>query len=200
MGDRETGSEWSHILGEALAGKMKGTTLEIIPSVMTNWGAWLSEHPDTTATMISKTATEFTTEMIREHPEGFGLGLVHDGKARFWRFDRLAAVPVVNDRAQDLEMVVYYDASKHTPYAWERTISVDASADASVATPMVLEFVATDTGVRDKQTDSLWDLKRGLATSGKLKGQQLRPVPAIVSYTAAWERFHPESANWKLEP
>jgi hypothetical protein len=82
MGDTETGSDWSHILGRSMAGPLEGKTLEMIPSVMTNWRSWLEKHPDTTATMIESTAGRFATEMLHSGRE-FGLGLVHDGKARF---------------------------------------------------------------------------------------------------------------------
>jgi len=47
MFDRETGSLWSHFLGAAVQGPLKGTRLRFIPSSFTTWGAWRAEHPDT---------------------------------------------------------------------------------------------------------------------------------------------------------
>ena len=38
MYDRETESSWSHILGEAMDGKMKGATLDHVPS--DRWTLW----------------------------------------------------------------------------------------------------------------------------------------------------------------
>lgn len=184
MGDKETGSEWSHILGRAMAGELKETKLEIIPSTMTNWRSWLEQHPETTATMITPTAADFFTEMLLRGRE-FGLGLVHDGKARFWRFDFLQSMPAVNDQIGDLKLVVHFDIASRTPVAWNRETSEHA-----------FTFQLTSDSVEDAETKSRWDLQKGVATSGPLKGTELTALPAIVSFTDAWKRFHPESTHW----
>jgi len=44
--DRETGSRWN-ILGQAVAGKLKGKTLERLPAVDTFWFAWAAFKPQT---------------------------------------------------------------------------------------------------------------------------------------------------------
>jgi hypothetical protein len=45
MLDIETRSLWSHILGEAMAGELKGQLLKPIPSDMVTWAAWKRDHP-----------------------------------------------------------------------------------------------------------------------------------------------------------
>ena len=77
MGDEQTGSEWSHILGEAMAGELKGKKLTILPSSMTNWETWRTKYPHTSVTMIERSAGEFETAMLG-HSEAFGIGLVHE--------------------------------------------------------------------------------------------------------------------------
>ncbi len=47
MYDRETGSRWSHLLGAAVQGPLRGTSLEMIPHRFTSWGEWRREHPRT---------------------------------------------------------------------------------------------------------------------------------------------------------
>jgi hypothetical protein len=185
MGDTETGSDWSHILGRSMAGPLEGKTLEMIPSVMTNWRSWLEKHPDTTATMIESTAGRFATEMLHSGRE-FGLGLVHDGKARFWRFDFLQQQPLVSDTLGKLDLVVHFDVANRTPVAWNRKTQQE-----------LLIFQSTAQGVQDVQTKSMWDLQRGVAIEGPLKGTRLKAVPAIVSFTKAWGRFHPDSTHWE---
>lgn len=184
MEDKETGSEWSHILGKAMAGPLEGTKLTILPSVMTNWESWLKQHPNTTATLLEPTAKHFRTEMLRRQ-EAFGLGLVHRGKSRFWRFDRLQHQPVVNDRLEE-PLVIYFDRQNLTPLAWRRTVE-----------NQTLTFRLHGNQSQDEQTQSTWDLTLGAATEGRLKGKQLKPLPAIVSFTRAWNRFHPESTEWQ---
>ena len=47
MYDRETDSLWSQFLAKSIAGPLKGTELEIIPSQLTNYGSWTEAYPDT---------------------------------------------------------------------------------------------------------------------------------------------------------
>ena len=108
MQDQETGSQWSHILGRAMEGRLRGAALDVIPSVITTWQDWSDAHPETTVTMLPRTAVGFTKESMHR-PARFGLGLVHAGRARFWRFDRLEKQPLVNDQMADQPLVVFFD-------------------------------------------------------------------------------------------
>ena len=45
--DRETGSYWSQITGEAIRGPLTGHKLSELPSEVTTWGQWRRAHPDT---------------------------------------------------------------------------------------------------------------------------------------------------------
>ncbi len=47
MYDRQTGSLWSHFLGAAVKGPLKGTRLRFIPSTFTESRAWRRDHPNT---------------------------------------------------------------------------------------------------------------------------------------------------------
>lgn len=47
MFDRETGSLWSQILATAVAGRMAGTKLDMVPVRYTTWGDWRDAHPQT---------------------------------------------------------------------------------------------------------------------------------------------------------
>ena len=49
MYDREADSLWSQFLGKAVAGPLKGTALEIVPSQLTDYANWAKLHPDTLA-------------------------------------------------------------------------------------------------------------------------------------------------------
>ena len=236
MQDKETGSEWSHILGRAMSGKLKGTELTIIPSVMTNWERWKQDHPKTTVTTLSHVLSEFTTDFLKSDSHRFGLGLVRGRQARFWRFDNLLLNPVVNDTLGKSPLVVYFDLPSRTPVAWSRVVTnfaerkrqqqpkeelatspttpqanestravaglaQDAEVSNTVAnnlkSPLSLTFRMTAQGVQDKETQSTWDLRNGVASRGPLQGTRLRALPAIVSFSSSWERFHPDSSEWK---
>src|SRR5690348_8409103 len=45
--DVETGSLWSQLLSEAVAGPLAGKRLKLLPSENSTWGAWKILHSDT---------------------------------------------------------------------------------------------------------------------------------------------------------
>jgi hypothetical protein len=47
MYDELTESFWSQAMGRAICGPLTGTQLSIVPSVLTAWRDWRTEHPDT---------------------------------------------------------------------------------------------------------------------------------------------------------
>jgi hypothetical protein len=49
MYDRETKTLWNQLTGEPVIGKLanSGIRLDILPVVLTSWGEWRKEHPDT---------------------------------------------------------------------------------------------------------------------------------------------------------
>jgi hypothetical protein len=47
LADRESGSRWD-ITGRAVAGELKGWTLEWLDGTQVKWFAWAAEHPKTT--------------------------------------------------------------------------------------------------------------------------------------------------------
>ncbi|NJN43921.1 MAG: DUF3179 domain-containing protein [Anaerolineae bacterium] len=49
MYDRQTGTLWSQLLGEAVQGELQGTKLEFLPSLQTTWADWKTQNPNTLA-------------------------------------------------------------------------------------------------------------------------------------------------------
>jgi hypothetical protein len=47
MYDRETGSLWSQLMVQAVAGPLKGTRLQQLPLAHTSWQEWAERHPET---------------------------------------------------------------------------------------------------------------------------------------------------------
>ena len=47
MKDRETGTTWSLLTGQALGGPLAGRALERLPSHYSFWFAWSDFHPET---------------------------------------------------------------------------------------------------------------------------------------------------------
>ncbi len=62
--DHETGSIWSQPLGEAIAGPLKGTRLELLPSTLTTWSDWRELHPETVALDADSTTGDFELDVM----------------------------------------------------------------------------------------------------------------------------------------
>ena len=181
MYDRETGSLWSHILGEAMEGRLKGTQLKQIPSVMTDWKTWRTQHSDSTVAWISRTSTEYRREFYRR-PEQFVLGIAGEGKPKAWGFDQLSRTLTINDTWNDGPVLVAFDARSVTARLYDRKLG-----------ERTLTFRNAEGKLVDNETGSTWELITGRAVAGPMAGKFLRPLPAIVSFKQAWSRFHPKS-------
>ena len=85
MIDQETESLWSHLLGECMKGPLKGETLEIIPSVMSDWKAWKQRYPETSVVFMERTDGRYLSGHKLVHAD-LAMGLVLNGQARAWPF------------------------------------------------------------------------------------------------------------------
>lgn len=179
MRDVETGSEWSHILGAAMTGPLEGTELQTFPSVITTWKAWRTEHPHTTVMTFSRTAQEFTP-LVYEHQQDFVVGLRHRDEVVCYPLEEIIAQPVINDTVGGERVVVVYDRQGSGVMIFRCELD-----------DQTLEFSSDDEGVLIGG-DSRFSAATGFGLSGPLKGKRLKPLPAIISFTAAWKNFHPD--------
>lgn len=180
MYDPQTNSLWSHLLGEAMAGPLKGASLEQTPSVMTDWGAWSKQHPDGTVVIMRRTANGFTRQMYRRL-DGFVLGVVVEGKPYAWKLSTLAKSPVLPVRVGDKKAVLVFEGSSVTARLFERRVN---------GRLLTLRYFKNK--LVDDETVTTWDPVTGKAVAGKLSGEYLKPLPAILSFQAAWKQFHPD--------
>ena len=185
MLDAETGSLWSHILGEAIEGKLKGKRLEAVPAEMTTWAAWRRTHPNTSVLHLSRTSRNFTNAFYRRRPAAFVFAWLVDGTPYHRRLDRLQKSPLANLTCDDAPLLLLFDPESTGARLFSRRVG-----------DRVLDFEeAADGKLRDKQTGSTWDPVEGAALDGTLKGQRLKPEVGLMSFARAWETFHPKSQD-----
>ncbi len=200
MQDEESGTLWSHITGEAFDGPMRGEILETIPSVQTTWSQWIGEHPDTKV-LKQESAVRgsrydsyfqdpertglFRVEWLRERLPGKSIvyGITRGSSALAVTGDRLASAPLLNTRVGRDSLVICR--------------SDDGGVRAFVSRVNGLDFRFTvspeDGGIHDAETDSIWDLKEGISTSGRLRGTRLTEVKVLPAYWFAWSNFYPRT-------
>src|SRR5262249_50072008 len=121
MYDKETGSLWSHILGEAEQGPLKGKKLTQIPSVMTDWQSWSRQHPDGTVVVLSRTTQEYRRQFYRQ-PGKFVLGIADGAKAMAWNFRDLNRRPVMHVQWQGEPAVIVFDRRSVTARMYSRKL------------------------------------------------------------------------------
>ena len=185
MKDLETNSLWSHLLGKCMEGDLKGTRLETLPALLTDWETWNRTHPETTVMLMRRSARNFTREIYRQ-PGNFVFGMSDGEHSRSWSFRDLKSHPLINDTFVTQPIVVAFHAQSATPFVFDRRVG-----------EKILTFKAEDGKVVDQETGSNWDLEFGVATAGEMKGQKLKALVAITSFKRAWTDFHPNSVRWK---
>lgn len=182
MLDEETQTLWSHILGKGMEGELIGTELEVIPAEMVTWNKWLSQHPETTVLNLSRTHESYTADFYR-NPENFAFGWTSAGQAYSVSFDVLLDNPVLNLTIDGWPIVVTFDAESTSAHLFSRRIDGKELYFSSAAENLM----------SDEETGSVWNQYTGLAIEGAYKGRELEHQPAIVSYSGAWDYFHPTS-------
>jgi hypothetical protein len=184
MRDLETESEWSHILGEAMAGKLKGTLLDTIPSDMVTWESWKKEHPDTTVINLSRTNRSFLKEFYAD-PTRFVLGFRGSLHTHHCSYQTMADKPLQNVKAGDLPLVITFNKKTTSALIFSRKVGEQT---------LIFE-IANDETLRDVQTKSIWNRSSGQAIEGPLKGKTLEHHIGIPSFLRAWNTFHPKSVE-----
>lgn len=188
MIDSETDSLWSHLLGEAMRGELKGAQLELLPSLMTDWGTWRKLHPETTVVMLKPTADRFNRGFYKNSRHQFVLGYVEGEDAVAWSYEALKKQPTVNDKLGDVPLLVVFDSPSSTAFLFDRRLA-----------DRTLSFAMQDGRLLDNETKSSWNALTGQATAGPLEGQQLKPLAGVVSFRRAWKIFHPTTRLWEAK-
>jgi hypothetical protein len=183
MWDTETGTLWSHLLGVATSGQLKGLRLEQIPSAITDWKSWQKEHPHGSVAVLSRTTTEYVSGFVERADWGqFVLGIADDDRAKAWNYLSFRDNPLFEDEWNGQPVVAVFDRSSMTARLFQRQLG-----------EKILSFEFADGDLRDKESGSTWEPTSGIASAGPFAGRHLHPLPAIVSYRNAWFQFHPKS-------
>lgn len=174
--DHKTKSVWSQPLGLSIAGKLEGTRLLQIPARIIPYGTWLTDHPDT---QVLKTKRAYSGQHFTSgHVIGIALG--EDAKA--YPFTPASKEGVINDLIGSFPVLVFADPESKAVHTYLRNVD-----------EQVLEFELQEGVLVDIQTGSTWNVARGIATDGPLRGEVLRNIPYISSFDWAWEDFYPHS-------
>jgi hypothetical protein len=207
--DRESGSRWQQTLAEAISGPLKGTHLEAYPFVLTRWGEWRKQHPDTLVLKplpgyvdrfpgMNKFINQQWSAVVSDKPAppgAFGhdsrlspraiiVGLEIGGASKAYPLSALHLARVVNDRVGRSPVLIVHQTDSATTTAFDPRLK-----------GRILKFQAADDAADrlvDLETHSTWNAY-GLCLSGKLKGSQLKPLILEPEFWFAWSEFRPKT-------
>jgi hypothetical protein len=200
MQDRETGTLWSHVTGEAIHGVLAGARLEMLASVQATWKEWSARHPETLLLRKRGPVRGSRYEDYARDPSKFGIFR----SARAVR--RLPGKSIVYGVARAGKAVAIAGSALEGEGLLHRKIGDEAvlfvrGRDGGVrafrarAGDRELRFrKETATGkLREEATGSLFDAETGRCLEGALAGSLLEEIPVQVAYWFAWSSFYPDS-------
>lgn len=206
MYDRETGTLWSHLTGEAVWGPLKGEQLEPVTSVpKIKWSAWKEQYPN--GQVLSIAGTEYVRyDNYRDYHRSKKTGLfapghtdkrlkekdlvigVMAGKHRKaypllekqWKTGKKNVWNLIQDNISDTQVVIYHNPDQYATGVWDRTL----------ADGKVLEFAPITEGHYAKDNEGgEWNLLTGQGPDN----QQLKSLPHMNIYWFAWADFYPKT-------
>ena len=205
MYDRQTETLWSQLLGEAVQGPLLGTKLEYLPSWLTTWADWKSQHPDTLAlekgyggsrdpyagyyTSPSSGVIGENRNDDRLYVKEFVVGIEQNGEAVAYPFNALNQKPIVNDVVGGKSVLVVLNAETGTSLVFDRHI-----AERTLTFAQVEGLIITDT-----ETGTLWDGLTGQAVEGPLIGESLLRLKSTASFWFGWKDWYPETSVYGIE-
>ena len=212
MYDRKTGTLWNQFLGRPAVGPLVGSDiqLEILPVVVTTWGEWMAEHPDTT--VLDLDTGIYRREQYSPEWEPFSiyygyrvhagtmfpvweqdeqlptkeqlLGLRINGDAKAYPLNVLKQEPVINDTVAGQNLVVI-SSSSGGARAYQRgehhfTLS-DLPMD-SAGIPGLVD----ESGVS-------WSVQEDTLVNTEDPAIRLERLPSHNAYWFGWYAFFPDT-------
>jgi hypothetical protein len=208
MYDHQTESLWSHLVGAAVSGPLKGAKLKWLQSMFTQWDTWRRLYPDSKILNTGRGSIfglprdpyesyyrSADTGILptrqsdkRIYPKEYVLGLVLNGKAKAYPYSVLSRQTVINDAFQGVRLLVVFEEESTTGIILQRKLD-----------GKILSFRKTQIPgqkglfLRDDATASVWEGLSGKAIQGPLKSNRLEPLPMTPSFWFGWVDHYPNT-------
>jgi hypothetical protein len=198
--DATTKSWWRQESGEAIAGKLKGTSLKEIPSQQMALGDWLALHPDSYVLQPDsnfkkeyadlKGYDEDTLQSSLEKRDSaswkfkswvIGVNINNQFKAYDW--NELAKKKMMEDSFANTPLLLTMSSNERSFYVFNRNTANG-----------VLHFTydSLKQVLHDDKTQSTWNIN-GTCIDGATKGYRLQTVQAYQEFWHSWKAFHKEN-------
>ena len=209
MYDRATETLWNQFIGVPVVGPLAGSgiRLEVLPNVLTTWGEWLEEHPDTTvisndtgvyppesyspewdmsSIYFSYRADPGTMFPVAGIDESLPIkeqvfGLVFGDAARAYARPSLMQTGVLNDRVGDQDVII---------------VAVQGGGIRAYDR-QGLQFEAEPDGRLRDGSGQLWQVGEDALVSEGDASRVLPRLPSRDAYWFGWQSFYPQTELWQ---
>ena len=201
------GTLYSCLTGVAFDGPNKGKRLEVIPTLVSDWGFWLKQYPGTVAyhmfdkyqplelpTEINANSQKSRSKPDERLPADTSVLGVFDGKtARAYPLAQLAKAGVIHDTVDNKVRVLLWHEPTRTAAAFWPT-ATDPEGKSAKARGITLGLASKEAPAPfvDEESDSLWDIT-GRAVAGELKGRALIWLDSTQVKWFAWAAEYPQT-------
>ncbi len=211
MYDRETFSLWNQELGQPVIGELadSGIQLDFFPTLLTTWGEWKDEHPDTTVLSLdtgvyqpghyfpedNPNATYYeyfnTPETMfpvwirddRLEAKDVVLGVNVSGAQKAYPVSALQAERVVNDTLGETNVVVLGSQISQAAKAYERGDNEFARLQDDTSTGVPMKLV--------DHSGHVWNVTAEALVNAADSSETLPRIPTHSSFWFGWFAFYP---------
>jgi hypothetical protein len=200
------GTLYSCLSGVAFAGPKKGTRLEAVPALVSDWGDWLKRYPDTVAyRMFDKyRPVDLPAKASAGSLKSRGpadkrlpadtpvLGVVRGKAARAYPLKALEKAGLLRDKVGGQSVVVLWYPATRSAAAYLPVAAPPRKGPAPRAVTLKADDRVPGAPFRDEETGSRWDIA-GRAVEGKLKGWTLTWLDGTQVKWFAWAAEYPHT-------
>ena len=221
MYDRSTLSIWQQFTGEPVIGPLadSGIRLEVHPAVVTEWGEWRKEHPDTTVLALETGVYPAEAYLHEKDPQAiynsyfYGaddtmfpvwnksgrlnnkekvLGLSVGDAYKAYQLRAVRRARVLNDAVGETEIVVLASSYSEAARVYERDGHVFSLGPREADPGEIPEELSDSHGVS-------WAVTEEYLVSSADPSRKLARLPTQNSFWFAWSSFHPDTELYTLE-
>jgi hypothetical protein len=202
--DETSRSWWQQSTGIAIAGPLKNSRLNEIPSHQASLASWLRLHPNSTILQPDSNFKEdyedlanFDKGNVKSHLEkrdsaswkmkSWVVGVKINGFEKAYDWNDLLKDHFIQDTIGREPVLLVLEKDTASFHAFSRILQ-----------GKTLFFIPNrETGLfTDSNTHSVWNLN-GLCADGSLKDSHLVTLAAYQEFWHSWKQFHPNSSQYK---
>lgn len=192
MYDHLTDSKWNHSTGLAMAGKLAGARLAILPSWVVRWEQWKTMHPHTKVLAGEGRGGFMGTYVANRQPSEFGLSVGQGPEAILYPYDTLLKREIINHVVAPHALVVVIDPEHKEAMAFSRRVG-----ERTLFFQPAVRNTAERLLMRDRETGSLWDRLSGKAIEGPLKGKSIVPLISVPWLKERWRQIYKDGVVYR---